>query len=131
MKKKRGRSAKSPRASGSNGVLRKRDGNTRRRSAAREQQQEEEAEKQDEEEEEEKRRRGREGKEEEEERSSAEDEKNAVCVHGSGGSDVCESRVRLAPVVVSVTSTGPGLRRAPGSSGPHCCGLRRVGPRAG
>lgn len=47
------------------------------------------------------RRRRREG-------GSAEDEKNAVCVHGSGGSDVCESRVRLAPVVVSVTSTGPG-----------------------
>lgn len=66
--------------------------------------------------------------EEEEEGGSAEDEKNAVCVHGSGGSDVCESRVRLAPVVVSVASTGPG-------SGPQRSGVRTVavsvGPRAG
>lgn len=66
--------------------------------------------------------------EEKEEEGSAEDEKNAVCVHGSGGSDVCESRVRLAPVVVSVASTGPG-------SGPQRSGVRSVavsvGPRAG
>lgn len=65
---------------------------------------------------------------EEEEGGSAEDEKNAVCVHGSGGSDVCESRVRLAPVVVSVASTGP-------SGGPQRSGARTVavsvGPRAG
>lgn len=66
--------------------------------------------------------------EEVEEGDSAEDEKNAVCVHGSGGSDVCESRVRLAPVVVSVASTGPG-------SGPQRSGIGTVavfvGPRAG
>lgn len=66
--------------------------------------------------------------EEEREGGSAEDEKNAVCVHGSSGSDVCESRVRLAPVVVSVASTGPG-------SGPRHSGVRAVaisvGPRAG
>lgn len=75
---------------------------------------------------------GEEGEEEDEEEEaeggSAEDEKNAVCVHGSGGSDVCESRVRLAPVVVSVASTGPG-------SGPQRSGVRTVavsvGPRAG
>lgn len=64
--------------------------------------------------------------EEEEEGGSAEDEKNAVCVHGSGGSDVCESRVRLAPIVVSVASTGTG-QRAPGLGGPGCvCGLCRA-----
>lgn len=66
--------------------------------------------------------------EEEEEGGSAEDEKTRFVFTARAARDVCESRVRLAPVVVSVTSTGPG-------GGPPAPRARTVavsvGPRAG